>query len=81
MSYGRLLAFGNDDAAATGWLSHVLSSAGVESAAQIMAFGDAWQWSQEEEAVYREIVESGPRKLADLMQALLGRSPLDEEFQ
>jgi len=34
------------------------------------------------EAVYREIVESGPRKLADLMQALLaflgrdGRCPL-----
>lgn len=31
----------------------------------------ALQWSQEAEAVYREIVERGPRKLADLMQALL----------
>ena len=42
-----------------------------------MAFEDTWQWSQEAEAVYREIVTSGPRKLADLMQALmafLGRS-------
>ena len=44
---------------------------GEESAAQITAFEDTWQWSQEAEAVYREIVESGPRKLADLMQALL----------
>ncbi len=44
---------------------------GEESAAQIMAFEDTWQWGRESEAVYREIVESGPRKLADLMQALL----------
>ena len=34
---------------------------GEESAAQITAFEDTWQWSQEAEAVYREIVESGPR--------------------
>ncbi len=44
---------------------------GEESAAQITAFEDTWQWSRDSEAVYREIVESGPRKLADLMQALL----------
>jgi site-specific DNA-methyltransferase (adenine-specific) len=44
---------------------------GEESAAQIMAFEDTWQWSNEPEGVYREIVESGPRKLADLVQALL----------
>jgi DNA modification methylase len=44
---------------------------GEESAAQITAFEDTWQWSVEAEAVYKEIVESGPRKLADLMQALL----------
>ncbi len=44
---------------------------GEESAAQIMAFEDTWQWGRESEAVYREIVESGPRKLADVMQALL----------
>jgi len=44
---------------------------GEESAAQITAFEDTWQWSKDAEAVYREIVESGPRKLADLMQALL----------
>lgn len=44
---------------------------GEESAAQITAFEDTWQWGRESEAVYREIVESGPRKLADLVQALL----------
>ena len=44
---------------------------GEESAAQITAFEDTWQWSKDAEAVYRELVESGPRKLADLMQALL----------
>ena len=44
---------------------------GEESAAQIMAFEDTWQWSVEVEAVYKEIVTGGPRRLADLMQALL----------
>jgi 16S rRNA G966 N2-methylase RsmD len=43
---------------------------GEESAAQITAFEDTWQWSKDAEAVYREIVESGPRKLADLVQVL-----------
>ena len=37
---------------------------GEESAAQIMAFEDTWQWGLESEAVYKEIVTSGPRKLA-----------------
>jgi DNA modification methylase len=44
---------------------------GEESAAQITAFEDTWQWGLETEAVYKEIVTNGPRKLADLMQALL----------
>jgi hypothetical protein len=44
---------------------------GEESAAQITAFEDTWQWSIEAEAVYKEIVTSGPPKLADLVQALL----------
>jgi site-specific DNA-methyltransferase (adenine-specific) len=51
---------------------------GEESAAQIMAFEDTWQWSNEPEGVYREIVESGPRKLADLMQALHRQPPTAE---
>jgi len=42
---------------------------GEESAAQITAFEDTWQWSLESEAVNKEIVTAGLRKLADLMQA------------
>jgi len=38
---------------------------GEESAAQITAFEDTWQWGLEPEGVYNEIVTSGPRKLAD----------------
>jgi hypothetical protein len=51
---------------------------GEESAAQITAFEDTWQWGLEPEAVYKEIVESGPRKLADLMQALHRQPPTAE---
>ncbi len=35
---------------------------GEESAAQITAFEDTWQWSLEAEAVYKEIVTSGDAK-------------------
>ena len=35
---------------------------GEESAAQITAFEDTWQWGLEPEGVYKEIVTSGPRK-------------------
>ncbi len=35
---------------------------GEESAAQITAFEDTWQWSLEAEAVYKEIVTSEPRQ-------------------
>jgi 16S rRNA G966 N2-methylase RsmD len=41
---------------------------GEESAAQITALEDTWQWSLESEAVYKEIAMSGPRKLPDLVQ-------------
>ncbi len=44
---------------------------GEESAPQIMASEDTCQWGLESEAVHKETVGSGPRKLADLMQALL----------
>jgi site-specific DNA-methyltransferase (adenine-specific) len=43
---------------------------GEESAAQILAFEDTWGWGLEAQAFYEEIVTSGPRKLADLIQAL-----------
>ena len=35
---------------------------GEESAAQITAFEDTWQWSLEAEAVHKEIVTSGDAK-------------------
>jgi site-specific DNA-methyltransferase (adenine-specific) len=35
---------------------------GEESAAQILAFEGTWGWGLEPEAVYKEIVTSGPRK-------------------
>ncbi len=44
---------------------------GEESAAQIRAFDDTWHWTHESAAVYEDLVTSGPRKLADLLQALL----------
>ncbi|MDE3181490.1 MAG: restriction endonuclease [Acidobacteriota bacterium] len=44
---------------------------GEESAAQIHAFEDTWGWGLESEAAYNELVTQGPKKLADLMQALL----------
>ena len=41
---------------------------GEESAAQITAFEDTWQWRMEAEAVYKEIVTSGPHKLGTWIQ-------------
>ena len=43
---------------------------GDKSAAQITAFEDSWQWGLESEAAYNELVTAGPKKLADLIQAL-----------
>lgn len=43
---------------------------GSQSAAQITAFEDTWHWDYEAEAAYHDIVTDGPRKLADLIQAL-----------
>jgi site-specific DNA-methyltransferase (adenine-specific) len=37
-------------------------------AAQITAFEDSWQWGLEPEAVYKEIVTSGPSKLGTWIQ-------------
>jgi len=42
---------------------------GEKSAAQITAFEDTWQWSQESEYAYQEIVKESPKKLSDLIQA------------
>ena len=41
-----------------------------ESAAQIQAFDDTWHWSTEAEWAYQQVVTEGPRKLADMLQAM-----------
>jgi len=43
---------------------------GTHSRAQITAFEDTWHWGIESEEAYHEIVTQGPKKLADLIQAL-----------
>ena len=43
---------------------------GEESAAQITAFDDTWQWSMESEYSFREVVTDGPEKLGQLLQAM-----------
>jgi len=43
---------------------------GTSSPAQIKAFEDTWHWDRKAEETYREIVESLPRKVADLTRAL-----------
>lgn len=43
---------------------------GTQSAAQITAFEDTWHWNMDAEDTYHELVTQGPRKLADLVQAL-----------
>ncbi len=50
---------------------------GEQSAAQITAFEDTWHWGIEAERTFHELVTTGPKKVADLMQALrafLGRN-------
>ncbi|MBA3975077.1 MAG: site-specific DNA-methyltransferase [Candidatus Solibacter sp.] len=44
---------------------------GEGSAAQVRAFDDTWHWTHESAAVYQDLVTAGPRKLADLLQAML----------
>ena len=43
---------------------------GEKSAAQITAFDDTWQWGQESEYAYQEVVRESPQKLAELMQSM-----------
>jgi DNA modification methylase len=50
---------------------------GALAQAQIKAFEDTWQWSQEAAEAYQEVVESGNQKVAQAMMAfrtLLGES-------
>ena len=43
---------------------------GEGSAAQIHAFDDTWHWSMESTFAYQDVVTNGPKKLADLLQAM-----------
>ena len=43
---------------------------GEASAAQIQAFDDTWHWDIETERAYRDVVTNGPKRLADLLQAM-----------
>ena len=45
---------------------------GEESAAQIEAFDDTWQWSIESEYAFQEVVTDGPERLGDLLAAMRG---------
>jgi len=45
---------------------------GSNSRAQITAFEDTWHWGIESEKEYLELVETGPKKVADLMQSMRG---------
>ncbi|MCH8164728.1 MAG: restriction endonuclease [Planctomycetes bacterium] len=52
---------------------------GSRSAAQIKAFDDTWTWDQGAARAYQEIVEEGPERLSEAMQAfrqLLGDSDM-----
>ena len=52
---------------------------GEKSTAQITAFEDTWHWGMESEAAFKELVETAPAKLVDLMRALrsfLGQSDM-----
>lgn len=52
---------------------------GTQSAAQIQAFEDTWHWDVKAEETYHELVTEGPKRLADLIQALrtfLGRNDM-----
>ena len=43
---------------------------GEQSAAQISAFEDTWQWSLEAEAAYQDVVANAPEKLSKLLEAM-----------
>ena len=45
-------------------------ASGEGSAAQIEAFDDTWHWNIESERAYRDVVTNGPKRLADLLQAM-----------
>ena len=45
---------------------------GEQSAAQITAFEDTWQWTQESEAAFRETVTTAPERVVKILESLRG---------
>ena len=45
-------------------------ASGESSAAQIQAFDDTWHWNMESAEAYEDVVTEGPKRLADLLQAM-----------
>ncbi|MCA1615435.1 MAG: site-specific DNA-methyltransferase, partial [Acidobacteria bacterium] len=45
---------------------------GAQSAAQITAFEDTWEWGAESEETFRETLESAPERVVRIMDALRG---------
>jgi adenine specific DNA methylase Mod len=45
---------------------------GEQSAAQIHAFEDTWQWTQEAEGAYQETVTGAPERVVKILEALRG---------
>ena len=43
---------------------------GQQSAAQISAFEDTWEWDQSSSLAYEDVVTNAPKKLSDLLQAM-----------
>src|SRR3990172_4332724 len=43
---------------------------GAKSAAQITAFEDIWHWGTEAAGAFDDIMKTGPRRLAELLQLL-----------
>ena len=42
---------------------------GSRSAAQIKAFEDTWRWDEAAARAYHEVIESGPERVSQVMQA------------
>jgi site-specific DNA-methyltransferase (adenine-specific) len=45
-------------------------TSGLESEAQIKAFGDTWHWTEMVEKTYYDIIQNGPGKISGLIDAL-----------
>ena len=49
----------------------VSQKGGEQSADQITAFEDSWYWTIESEEDYRHLLTNGPKRLGDLLEAII----------